>query len=120
MQPFTLPPHFREQMARRKMLWNRKEEVAKSEPTKNKWESTQFKEDSDKSVSSKFLKLMGLKNGGAATSGENNYVDEESTEKRQQMLSTMERQYETARQVTHKLKGKGLGSGKPVGQKKYF
>lgn len=126
---FKLDPRLSEQMHKRKLLWGRKDvPVVKSAHNgdernmKNNWESVKFDKDNDGNASSKFLRLMGAKNAGDKGNGSGGDVvgDDESVVKRQQMFSTMERQYEAARQVTHKMRGKGLGAGGPVAQKKYF
>jgi hypothetical protein len=52
---------YAEQMKKRKLLWSSKKE----EPVNNanKWTNTKFSQDSDGKVASKFLRLMGIKDG---------------------------------------------------------
>lgn len=111
---------YTEQMQKKKLIWGAKKtgpEVA----TNNKWEAAKFSQDSDGKVASKFLRLMGMKNapttaaaggGGAATASNPAENDNDaSVQKREKMFSTMEQQYEIARQVTHTMRGVGLGFG---------
>lgn len=100
---------YTEQMQKKKLIWGAKKagpEVA----TNNKWEAAKFSQDSDGKVASKFLRLMGMKNAPptAPTAPEN---EDASVQKREQMFSSMEQQYEIARQVTHTMRGVGLGFG---------
>lgn len=91
------------------MLWSGK----KAEPAtvQNTWGKVSFSQDTDGKVTSKFMRLMGIKDpikpttsGGEASS--TGCVDDD---KQKQMFSTMEQQYEVARQVTHTMRGVGLG-----------
>lgn len=123
----TLTKQQREALEKRKLIWTKKRDNTKiartavvTPSTSNSWETVQFSQDAGGEVASKFLRLMGAKDvqpvavvGGAD-------VDQEAVEKRSQMFSTMERQFETALKTTHKKKGQGLGSGAPVATKKYF
>lgn len=106
-------------MEKRKLLWSKKKETPVAH-TANSWETVAFAKDEGGAQASKFLRLMGMKNGGVAAPANPVEVDDLATTKRSQMFSQMERQYETARKATHNSKGKGLGSGGPVGQKVYF
>lgn len=85
--------------------------------TNNKWEETRFSQDTDGKVATKFLRLMGMKDAtpkpsevatGTAPSSAS-AVD--TISKQNELFSTMEHQYEVARQVTHTMRGMGLGFG---------
>lgn len=111
------PNKYAEQVQKRKLIWGAK----KAEDTSAKWGHAQFSQDSDGKVASKFMRLMGIKGGSAAKSeAEAPATDEIDTDKRpstsgtdvksrEQMFSSMEQQYEVARQVTHTMRGVGLG-----------
>lgn len=87
--------------------------------TNNKWEETRFSQDTDGKVASKFLRLMGMKDatpkpsevaaGSAVAGGSSTAPD--AISKQNELFSTMEHQYEVARQVTHTMRGMGLGFG---------
>lgn len=87
--------------------------------TNNKWEETRFSQDTDGKVASKFLRLMGMKDatpkpsevaaGTASAGGSSSAPD--TISKQNELFSTMEHQYEVARQVTHTMRGMGLGFG---------
>lgn len=100
---------YTEQMQKKKLIWGAKK-AAPEVSTNNKWEAAKFSQDTDGKVASKFLRLMGMKNATptAAAAPEN---DDTSVQKREQMFSSMEQQYEIARQVTHTMRGVGLGFG---------
>lgn len=74
--------------------------------------------DNDGKVASKFLRLMGMKNVPATASSTTGETSNDSAEeidptvkRREQMFSSMEHQYEVARQATHTMRGMGLGFG---------
>lgn len=103
---------YTEQMQKKKLIWGAKK-AGPEVSTNNKWEAAKFSQDNDGKVASKFLRLMGMKNAPATaapgeTAPEN---DDASVQKREQMFSSMEQQYEIARQVTHTMRGVGLGFG---------
>lgn len=86
--------------------------------TTNKWEETRFSQDTDGKVATKFLRLMGMKDAtpkaselaaGQPSSSSSSAPD--TITKQNELLSTMEHQYEVARQVTHTMRGMGLGFG---------
>lgn len=86
--------------------------------TTNKWEMTKFSQDTDGKVASKFLRLMGMKDApkvaaAAAAAATKATADGQPDviQKQNEMFSTMEHQYEVARQVTHTMRGMGLGFG---------
>lgn len=129
---FTTPSilasaRYTEQMQKRKQLWSHKkapvaDAAASAAPlTTNKWEETRFSQDNDGKVASKFLRLMGMKDvppkTPAATGADhkNPSASAASTSdpltKQNEMFNTMEHQYEVARQVTHTMRGMGLGFG---------
>lgn len=100
---------YTQQMQKKKLIWGAKKTTTETTTTNNKWEVAKFSQDSDGKVASKFLRLMGMKNAptAAATSDDG----DSSVEKREQMFSSMEQQYEVARQATHTMRGMGLGFG---------
>lgn len=125
----TLTKQQREALEKRKLIWTKKRDNTKivlaptavvTPTTSNSWETVQFSQDDGGVVASKFLRLMGAKDVQPAAAVDGAVVDQEAVEKRSQMFSTMERQFETALKTTHKKKGQGLGSGGPVATKKYF
>lgn len=101
------PNKYAEQVQKRKLLWSNK----KTEDTTNKWGKPTFAQDTDGKVASKFMRLMGIKSvpneGNIGTPSNTN----ETIKKREEMFSSMEQQYEVARQVTHTMRGVGLGFG---------
>lgn len=118
MSNFTSPvlanARYTEQMQKKKLIWGAKKPAGNGEvqTTNNKWEAAKFSQDSDGKVASKFLRLMGMKNVPATTTTETPADEiDPSVKKREQMFSSMEQQYEVARQVTHTMRGMGLGFG---------
>lgn len=108
------PTKYAEQVQKRKLIWGAK----KTEDTSAKWGHATFSEDSDGKVASKFMRLMGIKSAPKPPSEAGGTEDQATTEKkgpdvksRQAMFSNMEQQYEVARQVTHTMRGVGLGFG---------
>ncbi|CAH0548571.1 unnamed protein product [Brassicogethes aeneus] len=119
---------FRDQIERRKMLWQKKSESDKISPEPPKgvvhaptnacalggggsratkvWETTTFAQDTDGKVASKFKRLMGIRN---ESEGQQNPSD--ILKKQEEMFSSMEQQYEVARTATHTMRGVGLGFG---------
>ncbi|XP_074026758.1 uncharacterized protein isoform X2 [Leptinotarsa decemlineata] len=110
---------FREQIEKRKLLWQKKEPekqetVVKPAPsfgvggsrTTKVWEATTFAQDTDGKVANKFKRLMGIK---SATDG--NSTATEVLKKQEEMFTSMEQQYEVARTATHTMRGVGLGFG---------
>lgn len=86
--------------------------------TTNKWEETRFSQDNDGKVASKFLRLMGMKDvptksdaAGATDRDAKSASGTDPLSKQNEMFHTMEHQYEVARQVTHTMRGMGLGFG---------
>lgn len=116
------PNKYAEQVQKRKLLWGNK----KSEDTASKWGSAKFAQDTDGKVASKFMRLMGIKDvpksdeavttvnssnsgGSGVDGGVGGSNSSESIKKREEMFSSMEQQYEVARQATHTMRGVGLG-----------
>lgn len=135
----TLTPQQRAEMERRKQFWARgrtatatagaasPQASTSSQNTKtnsgNNWEAVKFTKDSGgTATASKFLRLMGAADAAADNAAADDDVDANDDEivRRNQMFSTMERQFDAARAVTHKKKGQGFGSGAPKSTKKYF
>ncbi|XP_018570764.1 uncharacterized protein ZC262.2-like isoform X1 [Anoplophora glabripennis] len=109
---------FREQIEKRKLLWQKKEPEAQlpaagpqnpiaggSRITKV-WEATTFAQDTDGKVANKFKRLMGIR-----SVGEGSNVGTDVLKKQEEMFSSMEQQYEVARTATHTMRGVGLGFG---------
>lgn len=114
------PNKYVEQMQKRKLIWGAK----KVEDSASKWGHAQFSQDQDGKVASKFMRLMGIKNAtssvGESSTSPNDKNDKKSpsatsppnttdVKSREAMFTTMEHQYEVARQVTHTMRGVGLG-----------
>lgn len=132
---------YTEQMQKRKLLWGNKKTPAASSAatdpattaaavaptaaaaaaaaplTNNKWEETRFSQDTDGKVATKFLRLMGMKDATpkpsevAAGAAPGSSTAPDAISKQSELFSTMEAQYEVARQVTHTMRGMGLGFG---------
>lgn len=100
---------YTEQMQKKKLIWGAKK-AGPEVSTNNKWEAAKFSQDSDGKVQSKFLRLMGMKGAPPAPPAAPE-TEDPSVQKREQMFSSMEQQYEIARQVTHTMRGVGLGFG---------
>lgn len=98
---------YAEQIQKRKLLWSGK----KAEPAAatSTWNKATFSQDTDGKVASKFMRLMGIKDGQPAPQPE--ATGESDLDKQKKLFSTMEQQYEVARQVTHTMRGVGLGFG---------
>lgn len=125
--PVLVNPRYTEQMQKKKLIWGSKKTDANNASsvtvlpvTNNKWEDAKFSQDNDGKVASKFLRLMGVKNADAVTKSHETTVSESesdpSVKKRQEMFSSMEQQYEMARQATHTMRGVGLGFGSQARQ----
>lgn len=117
---------YKDQIQKRKLLWSNKK-AEKVDEAAAKWQETaQFSKDDDGKVASKFMRLMGIKQppsssaAAAAAVGEDALDGEEKkkatppsssafAKKQADMFSTMEQQYEVARQATHTMRGVGLG-----------
>lgn len=113
---------YTEQNQKKKLIWGSKKEKfetkiaevdAGAAITNNKWETAKFSHDSDGKMASKFLRLMGMKGETAAKAAAGSSEDDTDTnvQKRQEMFSSMEQQYEVARAATHTMRGMGLGFG---------
>lgn len=119
--PILISPRYTEQMQKRKLLWSGKKSVATSSATSdaekitvpvsttNKWEQTKFSQDTDGKVASKFLRLMGIKDAPKAVADADGQSD--VIQQQNEMFTTMQHQYDVARQVTHTMRGMGLGFG---------
>ncbi|KAI8124214.1 hypothetical protein FF38_00175 [Lucilia cuprina] len=117
------PNKYVEQMQKRKLIWGAK----KTEDSASKWGHAQFSQDQDGKVASKFMRLMGIKSTTGSGGGSDCTTSPNESEKkspastspsnstdvksREAMFSSMEQQYEVARQVTHTMRGVGLGFG---------
>lgn len=115
------PVRYADQVQKRKLLWSHKTAESKDVSTNiSKWEQAKFSQDKDGKVASKFLRLMGVKDGqktagdtaaapGTSGSSSGGTGSGDSIKKQEELFSTMEQQYEVARQVTHTMRGVGLG-----------
>lgn len=119
------PAKYAEQVQKRKLLWgNKKIETPKpnnaandteskaNSSIPNNWENAKF---SDDKVASKFMRLMGIKDVQLKQTKEvkdtETHTKTDMIKKQEELFSTMEQQYEVARQVTHTMRGVGLGFG---------
>ncbi|XP_045466072.1 arginine/serine-rich coiled-coil protein 2 isoform X2 [Harmonia axyridis] len=112
---------YRDQIEKRKLLWQKKEPQKQQETDHGQgqstspaststrvtkiWEATTFAQDQDGKVASKFKRLMGIK--GQPDAAPVPPVD--IIKKQEEMFSSMEQQYEVARTATHTMRGVGLG-----------
>ncbi|XP_055640769.1 arginine/serine-rich coiled-coil protein 2-like isoform X2 [Toxorhynchites rutilus septentrionalis] len=106
------PVRYADQVQKRKLLWSHKSAESKDVSSNiSKWEQAKFSQDKDGKMASKFLRLMGVKDGqkseGSAAKPGSSSGD--SINRQEELFSTMEQQYEVARQVTHTMRGVGLG-----------
>lgn len=123
ISPLLASARYTDQMQKRKLLWgNKKVDGEQQQTTNNRWEQAKFSQDSDGKMASKFLRLMGMKDGAAKAVVEDEQTAggkgaaaassaPDSIKKQNEMLSSMEQQYEVARQMTHTMRGMGLGFG---------
>uniref|UniRef100_A0A1B0DL15 Small acidic protein-like domain-containing protein n=1 Tax=Phlebotomus papatasi TaxID=29031 RepID=A0A1B0DL15_PHLPP len=102
------PSRYAEQMQKRKLLWSHKK-ADNVEQAAAKWETAKFSQDQDGKVASKFMRLMGIKEPPKAGGGGSSGSGVDLVKKQEELFSTMEQQYEVARQVTHTMRGVGLG-----------
>ncbi|KAF5284660.1 hypothetical protein FQR65_LT13491 [Abscondita terminalis] len=106
---------FTEQIQRRKLLWQKKDnktapaaDVRPVMPQGQKvWQNTTFAQDTDGKVANKFKRLMGIKEQEMGMGKSTN----ENLKKQEEMFTSMEAQYEVARTATHTMRGVGLGFG---------
>ncbi|XP_037039801.1 arginine/serine-rich coiled-coil protein 2-like isoform X2 [Bradysia coprophila] len=110
ISPLLASARYTEQMQKRKLLWGNKKVEGEQQTTNNRWEQTKFSQDSDGKMATKFLRLMGMKDAPKVAEDETQKAPD-SIKKQTEMLSTMEQQYEVARQMTHTMRGMGLGFG---------
>lgn len=91
---------------KKKLLWGSKKEEEQA-----KWVNTKFSQDEDGTKASKFMRLMGIKDGKSETKNANESIEGSSSKvnKTDDLLKSMEQQYEVARHVTHLSRGCGLG-----------
>lgn len=113
--PLLSSARYTEQLQKKKLIWGAKktaEPTATTTTTTNKWETAKFSQDSDGKMASKFLRLMGAKNvSKSEDEGSADTTADTGIQKREEMFSSMEHQYEVARQATHTMRGMGLGFG---------
>lgn len=109
------PVRYADQVQKRKLLWSHKTAESKDVSSNiSKWEQAKFSQDKDGKVASKFLRLMGVKSNakpGEDDSAKPGTSSGDSIKKQEELFSTMEQQYEVARQATHTMRGVGLGFG---------
>jgi len=130
------PLSYAEQMQKRKALWAKPASASSSTPTPaqeeakeevevkapapsmkpagggsyNNWESTNFGNDK---VNEKFRRLMGIKSGGGGAGGTADSGREKTAQgfapNHDKIMNDLDRNYEAARQQTHRNRGIGLG-----------
>uniref|UniRef100_A0A7G3B1A7 Putative transcription termination factor rho n=1 Tax=Lutzomyia longipalpis TaxID=7200 RepID=A0A7G3B1A7_LUTLO len=103
------PSRYAEQMQKRKLLWSHKKSDNVEQAAAAKWESAKFSQDQDGKVQSKFMRLMGIKEPPKASGATSASGGVDLVKKQEELFSTMEQQYEVARQVTHTMRGVGFG-----------
>lgn len=117
VSPVLANAKYTEQMQKKKLIWgSKKAPEGETTATNNKWEQARFSQDNDGRVASKFLRLMGMKNAptlpdGAQDDGNTSTEEDKGVKQRKQMFTSMEQQYEVARQTTHTMRGMGFGFG---------
>lgn len=102
------PTKYAQQMAKRKLIWGSKtneEGTAKA----STWQGATFSQDQDGKMTAKFKRLMGIKGEETATTSVGEGKGQELIKRQQELFSSMELQYEAARQATHTQRGVGLG-----------
>ncbi|XP_067640915.1 arginine/serine-rich coiled-coil protein 2 isoform X2 [Eurosta solidaginis] len=106
------PNKYAEQVQKRKLIWGAK----KTEDTAKKWGNAQFSQDTDGKVASKFMRLMGIKGNVPPPKEDTAVVEQKAVpsvapdvKTREVMFTNLQQQYEVARQVTHTMRGVGLG-----------
>jgi len=127
------PLSYAEQMQKRKALWAKPASSSSSNPTPsqeeakpevevkaqapsmkpvggsyNNWESTNFGNDK---VNEKFRRLMGIKSGGGSEAGDSGRekTGQAYAPNHDKIMNDLDRNYEAARQQTHRNRGIGLG-----------
>ena len=127
------PLSYAEQMQKRKALWAKpaassKEEAApapkeapapsqpeESQPSNssnqpkrsyNNWESTNF---GNETANEKFRRLMGIKNTGESSAPKNQQSGPVPGKDHEKIMNDLDRNYEAARQQTHRNRGMGMG-----------
>jgi len=95
------------QIQKRKLLWSGKK--TETETIQKTWGNATFSQDTDGKVASKFMRLMGIKD--AIKPGQEAPTSSGDEDKQKKLFSTLDQQYEVARQVTHTMRGVGLGFG---------
>lgn len=112
------PLKYAEQVQKRKLLWSKKgddKEKEKEVQLEGQWKSSQFISDQDGKTSSKFRKLMGMKEGDSAEDEEiPTELSEEQKRKQEELFSRLDKEYEFARMATHTHRGVGLGFSSQV------
>ena len=108
------PMSYAEQVQKRKMLWKKpgsgeeeekpvQKEEAASVTSFNKWEATNFGDDK---ANEKFRRLMGIK---AAPKPEELKVADAPGKDSERIMNDLQKNYDQARQQTHRNRGIGLG-----------
>ena len=80
----------------------------------SQWKSTQFAADQDGKMTSKFRKLMGIKDGAENEEDVQSELSEEQKRKQDELFSRLDKEYEFARMATHTHRGVGLGFSSQV------
>ena len=121
MKPGAVNPlSYASQMQKRKQLWAKPNPEKTQQDTEvpeaaapatkpggsyNNWESTNFGNDK---VNEKFRRLMGIKGGGGDVGGGSSSAPEQN-QSYTKIMNDLDRNYEAARQQTHRNRGIGLG-----------
>lgn len=107
------PLKYAEQVQKRKLLWSKNKQddkdKEKEEQMEVQWKSTQFAADQDGKMTSKFRKLMGIKDVSESEEGVQVELSEEQKRKQDELFSRLDKEYEFARMATHTHRGVGLG-----------
>lgn len=105
------PMAYAQQMAKRKKLWSKatteekgEQKSAAASGSTNVWSKLSL---GDEKANEKFAKLMGIKEKTPASSGDRN--SDEALKKQNELFTSLNMQYEQARQATHTQRGVGLG-----------
>nr|CAG4642956.1 EOG090X0LFN [Evadne anonyx] len=107
------PMKYAQQIQKRKQLWaNKEKKEAQPTMTSKIWEATAFNQDQDGKMTAKFKRMMGIKTEQVVASSSQTEGAAESKEvqkKQQELLASLDQQYQVARATTHTQRGLGLG-----------
>lgn len=109
------PLKYAEQVQKRKLLWSKKpdeKQKEKDDQIESQWKSA-YVADDDKATS-KFRKLMGMKEGLNDMSTVDKNMTEEQKRRQAELFQRLDQEYEFARMTTHTQRGVGLGFSSQV------